>query len=44
MSENINNIENITEVKPKRAYRSKFHYMTEEEIKQHKAEMSCVFS
>ena len=39
MSENINNIENIAEVKPKRAYRSKFHYMTEEEIKEHKAEM-----
>jgi len=43
MSENINNIvevvEEVPEVKPKRAYRSKFHYMTEEEIKQHKAEM-----
>ena len=43
MSENINNIvevvEEVPEVKVKRAYRSKFHYMTEEEIKQHKAEM-----
>ena len=36
MSEQINN---IVEVKPKRAYRSKFHYMTEEEIKQHKADL-----
>ena len=42
MSENTNNIEEVAEVaeiKPKRAYRSKFHYMTDEEIKQHKAEM-----
>ena len=39
MSKNINNIENIAEVKPKRAYRSKFHYMTDEEIKDHKAEL-----
>ena len=35
MSEQMNN---IVEVKPKRAYRSKFYYMTEEEIKQHKAD------
>lgn len=40
-----NNIEavEVTELdvvtKPKRAYRSKFHYMTEEQIKQHKAEL-----
>ena len=42
MSENTNNIEEIVEVvqvKQKRAYRSKFHYMTDEEIKAHKAEM-----
>ena len=39
MSETINNIEEVVEVKAKRAYRSKFHYMTEEQIKQHKAEL-----
>ena len=42
MSENTNNIEEVVEVpkvKPKRAYRSKFHYMSEEQIKEHKAEM-----
>ena len=42
MSENTNNIEEVVEVvevKPKRAYRSKFHYMSADEIKQHKAEM-----
>ena len=43
MSENINNIaevvEEVPEVKPKRACRSKFYYMSAEEVKQHKAEM-----
>jgi hypothetical protein len=42
MSENTNNIEEVVEVpevKPKRAYRSKFYYMTEEEVKAHKSEM-----
>ena len=42
MSENTNNIEEVVEVaevKQKRAYRSKFHYMSADEIKQHKAEM-----
>ena len=36
MSEQINN---IVEVKPKRAYRSKFHYMSADDIKQHKADL-----
>ena len=35
MSEQMNN---IVEVKPKRAYRSKFYYMSADEIKQHKAD------
>ena len=29
----------VAEVKPKRAYRSKFHYMSADEIKEHKAEL-----
>jgi hypothetical protein len=40
MSEKIDNvgIEAVV-AKPKRAYRSKFFYMTEEEIKEHKARL-----
>ena len=29
----------VAEVKPKRAYRSKFHYMTDEEVIAHKAKL-----
>ena len=37
--EDVVEVDELEVVKVKRAYRSKFHYMTEEEIKTHKADM-----